>query len=61
MVIDHMIALTPPMMSSFDGTSPVEGQMPLRTYKGEVPTANCEHGYRYTARKKWQLNLYLNR
>lgn len=31
------IALIPPITSSFEGTGPVAGQMPLRTYRGEVP------------------------
>ena len=33
----HMIALIPPMTSSFGGTGPPVGQIPLSTYRGDVP------------------------
>jgi len=33
----HIMALIPPMTSSLEGTSPVAGQIPFSTYKGEVP------------------------
>jgi len=36
-VKDQIIALMPPMISSSGGMSPDEGQIPLRTYSGEVP------------------------
>lgn len=35
--MDQTMALTPPMMSSVGGTPPVDGQIPLSTYNGEVP------------------------
>jgi hypothetical protein len=31
------MALIHPMISSFGGTGPVDDQMPLSTYKGDVP------------------------
>jgi hypothetical protein len=36
-VIAQIIALIPPMISSWDGKGPVLGQIPFRTYRGEVP------------------------
>lgn len=36
-VRDHIMALIPPMTSSSEGTSPVLGQIPFKTYNGEVP------------------------
>lgn len=33
----QMMALIPPMMSSFEGTFPPLGQIPFKTYSGEVP------------------------
>ena len=33
----QIIALMPPMTSSFGGTGPVAGHKPLRVYNGEVP------------------------
>lgn len=33
----QMMQLTPPITSSVEGTGPVGAQMPLSTYKGEVP------------------------
>lgn len=31
------MALMPPMISSSDGTGPLIGQIPFKTYKGDVP------------------------
>lgn len=36
-VKDQMIALIHPMISSFGGAGPDDDQMPLSTYKGDVP------------------------
>jgi hypothetical protein len=36
-VRDQTIALTPPMISSFEGTGPSLGQIPFKTYNGDVP------------------------
>jgi len=36
-VRDQTMALRPPITSSLGGTGPDVGQIPLRTYKGEVP------------------------
>lgn len=36
-VSDQTMALMPPMTSSSDGTLPDAGQIPFRTYKGDVP------------------------
>lgn len=33
----HMIALIPPITSSFGGTGPLEGHSPFSVYRGEVP------------------------
>ena len=32
-----MMALIPPMISSLEGTGPDDDQIPLSTYKGDVP------------------------
>lgn len=44
-----MMALIPPMISSLGGTGPDDGQIPLSTYKGDVPMSEymipvCEAG-----------------
>jgi len=36
-VRDHIMALKPPMTSSVEGAGPLGGQIPFRTYKGDVP------------------------
>ena len=36
-VRDQMMALMPPITSSFEGTGPSEGQIPFKTYNGDVP------------------------
>lgn len=36
-VMDHTIALIAPIASSFGGAGPSAGQIPFRTYRGEVP------------------------
>ena len=35
--MDHTIALIPPITSSLEGAGSVAGQIPFKTYKGEVP------------------------
>ena len=36
-VRDQMMALMPPMISSSEGTGPAAGQIPFKTYNGDVP------------------------
>ena len=36
-VKDQIMALIHPMISSFGGAGPEDGQIPLSTYKGDVP------------------------
>lgn len=36
-VMAQMMAEIPPITSSSDGASPLEGQIPFKTYSGEVP------------------------
>jgi len=33
----HMIVLIPPITSSLGGVGPSAGQIPFKTYRGEVP------------------------
>jgi hypothetical protein len=42
-VIAQMIAEIPPITSSSGGASPEDGQMPLSTYRGEVPALQPKH------------------
>jgi hypothetical protein len=37
MVRDQKMALIPPITSSFEGTGPLAGQIPFKTYSGDVP------------------------
>lgn len=50
MVIAQKMAETPPITSSLLGTGPDEGQIPLRTYSGEVPVCTVTGCLRITRR-----------